>query len=75
MCPQISVSRVQSIPVVDGSGKEFQEPARYLVAGVADDRRHHDRGRDGRGDPGRLGCRDDGQLAGRSGVSSDMGLV
>lgn len=34
--------------VPDRRGKEFQEPARRLVAGIGDDRRHHDRSLDGR---------------------------
>ena len=50
--------------VADGRGEEFQEAAGRVVAGVGDDRRHDDRGRDGGGDPRRLGGRDDGQLAG-----------
>ena len=40
--------------VADGGGEEFQEAARRLVAGVGDDRRHDDRCRGGRGDPGAL---------------------
>ena len=33
--------------VADRGGEEFQEAARRAVAGVGDDRRHDDRGRDG----------------------------
>ena len=48
--------------VADGGGEEFQEAAGRVVAGVGDDRRHDDRGRDGTRDPHRLVGRDDGQL-------------
>ena len=49
------------VPIADGSGEEFQEAARRVVAGVGDDRRHDDRGRDGGGDFPRTGGRDDAE--------------
>jgi hypothetical protein len=47
-----------------GGSKEFQEPARRLVTGVGDDRRHDDRCCDGGRNLRRLGGWDDSQLAG-----------
>ena len=49
--------------VPDRRGKEFQEPARRLVAGIGDDRRHHDRSLDGREISGGLSAGTDGQRA------------
>ena len=48
--------------VADCGGEEFQKASGRLVAGVGDDRRHDDPGRDGTRDPHRLVGRDDSQL-------------
>ena len=48
--------------VPDGDGEEFEEAFCRGVAGVGDDRRHDDLGRDGAGDPYRLVGRNDDQL-------------
>jgi hypothetical protein len=49
-----AVVRHAHVLVADGRGKELEEPACGLVAGVSDDARHHDAvaGGDGQG-PGR----------------------
>jgi hypothetical protein len=59
---QIGGSRVL---VADGHGEEFEEPFRRGVAGIGDDRRHHDGRGDGARKPRQLGGRDDGQFAAR----------
>ena len=40
------------VPVADGGGEEFEDPAHGLVAGIGDDRRHHARRGGGGGDRG-----------------------
>jgi hypothetical protein len=59
-CVEIRRPRVL---VADGHGEEFEEAFRRSVAGVGDDRRHHDRRRDGAGGFSRTVGQDDGQLA------------
>ena len=45
------IVRHASVLIADGGGKELEEPARGLVAGVGDDARHHNTvaGGDGQG--------------------------
>jgi hypothetical protein len=57
--------RRPGVLVADGGGEKFQEASRGPGAGVGDDRRQDDLGRDGAAGPQRLVGREDGQRAAR----------